>query len=125
MEGIRVIAQRSVLIVDGSEENREVLTTALEHRGLRIFAARQAEEGLAMARQHRPDLILVDPDVDSPDAETAWEPLARQSKSSHTPLVVLGQLHLQGGEGIHGEFIRKPYHYGPLVRKIEELLAAS
>ena len=24
-----------------------------------------------------------------------------------------------------GEFVRKPYHYGPLIRKIEELLARS
>ena len=23
-----------------------------------------------------------------------------------------------------GEFVRKPYHYGPLIRKIEELLAS-
>lgn len=39
MEGSRLASQRSVLVVDRSEETREVLRTALERRGVRILEA--------------------------------------------------------------------------------------
>ncbi len=38
-------SQQSVLIVDSSEETREVLQTALERRGLRILSANRARPG--------------------------------------------------------------------------------
>ena len=39
----------SVLVVDPSAENREVLRTVLHQRGLRIFEADEATSGLALA----------------------------------------------------------------------------
>ena len=50
----------SVLIVDPLEETREVLRTALESRGVRILATDEPARGLALAREHGPDLIVLD-----------------------------------------------------------------
>ena len=44
--------QRSVLIVDQSEENREVLRTVLERHGVRIITASRTKEGADLARRH-------------------------------------------------------------------------
>ncbi|MGA7701688.1 MAG: response regulator, partial [Thermoguttaceae bacterium] len=61
--------QRSVLIVDRSEETREVLQTVLERRGVRILAAGRAEKGLELARRHHPDLVVLDLEMDDMPAE--------------------------------------------------------
>ena len=39
-----------------------------------------------------------------------------------TPLVVLATARRQADRLPSGEFVAKPYHYGPLIRRIEELL---
>lgn len=114
--------QRSVLIVDSSEETHEVLRTALERRGLRILWANGAERGLELARQHHPNLIVLDLEVDDSGAESLSAPFAEQSRADCTPLVLLGTARRQGSLP-EGEFVAKPYHYGPLIRRIEELLA--
>ncbi len=112
--------QRSVLIVDRSEETREVLKTALERRGLRTFAASRGGRGLELARRHHPDLIVLDLELDDSDPET----FAEQSRADKAPLVVLGSVRREPLGISEAEFVAKPYHYGPLVRRIEELLAA-
>lgn len=114
--------QRSVLVVDRSEETREVLQTVLERRGLRILAARGATAGLRLARQHRPDLIVLDLELDDSGPENLSARFADQSRSHRVGLLMLGGL---GGDrrGLpDGESVAKPYHYGPLLRKIEQLL---
>ena len=114
--------QRSVLIVDRSEETREVLQTALERRGLRIFSASRAQRGLEMARTLHPDLIVLDLELDGPAAEDFSAGFAAQSRADHTQLLVLGSVRRSRQWPIVGEFVAKPYHYGPLIRRIEELL---
>jgi hypothetical protein len=50
---------------------------------------------------------------------------AAQSRARSTPLVLLGSARAPTGRQMasQGEFVAKPYHYAPLIRKIEELLA--
>ncbi len=114
---------RSVLIVDPSEETREVLRSALAGRGLRILSASAAAAGLALAREHCPDLIVLDLECDD-DGQRASGGFAEQSREHATPLVLLGSVRRSGQMLPRGEFIAKPYHYAPLIRKIEALLAA-
>jgi DNA-binding NtrC family response regulator len=116
--------QQSVLIVDSSEETREVLQTALERRGLRTFSASRADQGLELARRHHPDLIVLDLELDQSGREDFSGPFAEQSRSGLARLVLLGNL--RRPESLpEGEFIAKPYHYAPLIRRIEELLETS
>jgi hypothetical protein len=132
--------QRSVLIVDQSEETREVLQTALERRGVRTLATGRAEKGLELARRHQPDLVVLDLEMDDmpadgfcacgagvPPADSrAGETPAPQFETSTVPyeprLILLGSLRRQGNHLPGGEFVAKPYHYGLLIRRIEELL---
>jgi DNA-binding response OmpR family regulator len=116
-------SRRSVLIVDESAESREVLRTVLEHRGVRILEASQPREGLELARQHQPDLIVLDLELDSSPPEFPSE-LAAQA-THPTPLVLLGSARRKAAGRHVGEFVAKPYHYAPLVRRIEQLLESS
>ena len=114
----------SVLIVDQSEETREVLKTALERRGLRILAASRTGPGLELARFHRPDLIVLDLESQGPSPEDTYARFARELVERPAHLILLGTCRLPDRSSGR-EFVRKPYHYGPLIRKIEELLGVA
>ncbi|NQU22833.1 MAG: hypothetical protein HQ567_16260 [Candidatus Nealsonbacteria bacterium] len=122
MEGETLDGQPSVLIVDPSEETREVLRTALERRGVRTFLAQGAEPGLKLAQQNHPDLVVLDLELNAGEPEQLAAPFARQSRVEGTSLVMLGTLRRGRGNLPPGEFVPKPYHYGPLIRRIEEIL---
>jgi CheY-like chemotaxis protein len=115
-----VDARRSVLIVDRSEETRQVLRTALERRGTQVLEAEAAGSGLELARRHHPDLIILDLEVDTTTDANLPEQFAHHSQTQAASLIVLGTAR----RSACGEFVAKPYHYGPLIRKIEELLAS-
>jgi DNA-binding response OmpR family regulator len=126
-EGRVLNGQRSVLIVDQSEETREVLQTALERRGVRTLAAGRAEKGLELARQHQPDLVVLDLEIDDMPADGfSVSSSERTPKRRYEPqLILLGSLRRQGNHLPGGEFVAKPYHYGLLIRRIEELLEST
>jgi hypothetical protein len=132
-EGAILQSACSVLIVDRSPSTREVLETALERRGVRTLTAERPEAGLALARRYRPELIVLDLD-DTPGCLPAGQQLtlaecSNEPASAEPPyrprLVLLGNL--RGWRELlpDGEFVPKPYHYGPLIRKIEQLLASA
>ena len=117
--------QNSVLIVDGSESTREVLCTALGRRGMRVFSTDRAAASLDLARRHHPDLIVLDLELDGSSDEDLLGPLAEQARADHAPLVMLGSVRRGERRPTTGEYVAKPYHYGPLIRRIEELLDPS
>jgi len=122
-----LVQPRSVLIVDRSEETREVLTTALERRGVRILSASRPQRGLQLAREYRPDLIVLDLEAEDGEAEAeeVCAPFAEELRADQTTLVVLGSVRRDCPHPPAGEFIPKPYHYGPLIHRIEELLRGT
>ena len=111
--------QRSVLIVDHSEETREVLQTVLERHGVRTLTTDRAATGAELVRQHHPNLVVLDLEIED---LTAGEFLERPEHAEQPQLVLLGSLRRQGDRLPDGEFVAKPYHYGLLIRRIEELL---
>ena len=49
-----------ILIVDDNETNRDILRSRLGPQGYELLETADGEEALAAARQHHPDLILLD-----------------------------------------------------------------
>ncbi len=122
MEGVHLDEQRSVLIVDPSEETREVLQTALQRRGMRTLSASRVKSGIELARRHRPDLIVLDLELDDSAPEGSSASLVEEFRQERTPVILLGRACRGHGGLPSGEFVAKPYHYAPLIRRIEELL---
>ena len=62
---------RTVLIVEDNELNLKLLNDILEYHGYTVFTTRLGEPALELARQHSPDLILMDiqlPDISGMEA---------------------------------------------------------
>src|SRR3954466_1987668 len=51
---------KTVLIVEDNELNMKLFHDLLEARGYNILQTREGMEALRLAREHRPDLILMD-----------------------------------------------------------------
>ena len=51
---------RTILIVEDQQDVQALLGVALRHPGRRLLSALNGEQGLALARSERPDLILLD-----------------------------------------------------------------
>jgi DNA-binding response OmpR family regulator len=113
------------LIVDESAESREILRTLLELRGVTTFEAPRPEQAIKLAEDHHPDLIVFDADSDQSAGSEATGELGAAASQNHTPIVVLGTVRRFRERLSTGQFVAKPYHYGPLIGRIEELLAAS
>jgi len=109
----------SVLIVDSSGETSEVLRTVLERKGLRILAATEADEGLALLREHQPSVTVLDL-----ESERATDTSLCRAYDDETEanLVVLGRLPRESVALARHRVVAKPYHYAPLIRTIESLV---
>ncbi|HEU5211461.1 MAG TPA: response regulator [Gaiellaceae bacterium] len=61
------MANELILIVDDNEQNRRLARDVLQFAGFRTLEAAGGVEGLSLAVEHRPDLVLTDirmPDID-------------------------------------------------------------
>lgn len=86
-----------VLIVDDNEKNVKLARDVLRAAGFRTLEAANGAEGMALANEHLPSVILMDlrlPDMDGADAARK---LANGSRTSAIPVVALSALALEGG----------------------------
>lgn len=114
--------QPQVLIVDKSAENREVLRTILQRDGVKTIEAESGGSGLHLAQRWHPKVMVLDADtidLDDPNVCDGFDDEARQENAS---VVLLGRIHETQKLVLASEVLPKPYHYAPLIRKIEELL---
>ena len=77
---------RSVLIVEDDANTAELVALYLQREGFHTLTANDGAQGLALAEQHRPDLVVLDlmlPGVDG------WEVCRRLRQISNVPVIML------------------------------------
>ena len=52
--------KKTILVVDDEKDIRDALSTILTDEGFNVLTAADGDEGLKMAFEHKPDLILLD-----------------------------------------------------------------
>jgi CheY-like chemotaxis protein len=111
--------------VDRSEDSRQVLRTVLERRGVRTWEAAEARRGVELARQHHPQVIVLDLESGDADQEEIRDQYQAESKEHDVYLLVIGRSVSYERILPKDRILAKPYHYAPLVRTIEALLAPA
>jgi CheY-like chemotaxis protein len=84
----------TVLIVDDNPEERKIFSTYLEFAGLDLIEASNGQEGLRMANDRNPDLILMDITMPVMDG---WETAIRLKSDPGTadiPIIAITCHHL-------------------------------
>ena len=89
---------KKVLIVEDNELNMKLFHDLLDAQGYETLQTREGLQALALARQHRPDLILMDiqlPEISGLEV-TKW--LKEDDDLSHIPVVAVTAFAMKGDE---------------------------
>lgn len=83
------MAGELILIVEDHERNRRLLRDVLQVTGYRTLEAETAEEGLRLALEACPDLILMDIQLPGLDGIAALRHLRADPRTARTPVVAV------------------------------------
>jgi two-component system cell cycle response regulator DivK len=116
-----------ILLVEDNELNRDMLSRRLKRTGFSVVAAVDGPEGIRMAREERPDLILMDVALGEMDGWQATLAIKADPELASTPIVALTAHALESDrrrsvEVGCADFDTKPVDYPRLLEKIEKLL---
>lgn len=78
-----------VLIVDDSPTETFQLSSMLEKKGYTVMAAESGEAGVDMARQQKPDVILMDVVMPGLNGFQATRLLSKDSETGHIPVIIV------------------------------------
>lgn len=78
-----------ILLVEDHEDNRNIYRTILEYHGFRVELAPDGREGLRLAREAAPDLILMDISIPLLDGWQVTRILKEDPATAGIPIVAL------------------------------------
>lgn len=84
-----VFGKRVVCIVDDDANIQEIYRVKFESEGFETIAALNGDEGLALIKSQRPDIVLLDLQMPVKDGIEVLESLKRDPELSRIPVVVL------------------------------------
>src|SRR5947209_2343851 len=118
----------TLLAIDDDLQNLELITAALEQKGLRILAAADPEEGLVLFYRERPQIVLCD--LMMPKL-SGMEVLERIMAADPGAEVILMTAHYSTESAVQAiqkgacDYINKPMKLEKLRARIGELLALA
>lgn len=116
-----------VLIIEDSPVNMLLTVTILERAGHVVLQAETAAKGLALARQERPDLVLMDIQLPDMDGLEATRRLRADPRISDIPVIALTAFAMKGDAetmrraGCDG-YVTKPIRYQEFLVEIESVV---
>ena len=119
-----------ILIIEDNPANMKLAIFLLESAGHTALSARDAEAGLTLARNERPNLILMDIQLPGMDGLEAVVLLKRDDATRAIPVIALTALAMKGDEeriraaGCDG-YIAKPIRYQEFLATIAAQLTRT
>ncbi|HXF70249.1 MAG TPA: response regulator [Thermoflexus sp.] len=116
-----------ILIAEDERDIRDLIVFTLEFGGFQVIAATNGQEAVELARQHRPDLILLDVRMPKMTGYEACRILKSQEETRTIPVVFLsakGQESeiRQGMEAGADAYIIKPFAPDELIQQVKAIL---
>ena len=81
--------RKKILVVDDEKKLRELLDMRLSSAGYEVIQARHGEEGVEQAKEHLPDLILMDVMMPRMDGGEAVKCLEEDPSTKDIPVIFL------------------------------------
>jgi two-component system cell cycle response regulator DivK len=118
---------KTVLVVEDNELNMKLFHDLLESQGYGILQTKDGMEALSLAREHRPDLILMDiqlPEVSGLEV-TRW--IKEDESIRHIPVIAVTAFAMKGDEekirnGGCEAYIAKPISVATFLQTIQTYL---
>ena len=87
-----------VLIVDDNDRNRKLAADVLRSAGFRTIEAATAADGIALASEHLPAVILMDVRLPDLDGAEAVRMLGAEPRTSRIPVVAVTALRIDASD---------------------------
>lgn len=119
-----------VLVIEDTPANLKLVSMLLGRAGYRVLQANNASDGIALAREHRPELILMDIQLPGMDGLTATRLLKEEETTRHIRVIALTAFAMKGDEermlaaGCDG-YIAKPIQYKSFLAEVDKYLSAN
>ncbi|MDT7883747.1 MAG: response regulator [Thermoflexus sp.] len=116
-----------ILIAEDERDIRELIIFTLEFGGFQVLSATNGEEAVELARQHRPDLIILDVRMPKMTGYEACRLLKSQEETRSIPVVFLSAKGQeaeirQGMEAGADAYILKPFAPDELIQQVRAIL---
>ena len=79
----------TILIVEDNEKNMKLARDVLQAKGYKTLEATSGEDGVKLARQHVPDLVLMDIQLPGINGIEAFKQIRADAKTARVPVVAL------------------------------------
>jgi DNA-binding response OmpR family regulator len=126
LKALKQMATRSVLIVDDEPHIVEALRFLVEQKGHPTFVAYNGIDGLALAREHQPSVVILDVMMPGMDGYEVASAIREDAELSDTTIIFLSakgaendkvQGYTSGGE----IYLTKPFENEEVINVISEV----
>jgi DNA-binding response OmpR family regulator len=123
--------EHTILAVDDLQDNLDLLCEIFEDDPYRILTARDAEQAMKLARQHTPDLAILDvqmPDVNGYELCQAFRDTLRTQRM---PVIFLTAQNTRSEDAVHGldlgacDYVTKPFNKEELRARVRSILRTA
>jgi len=119
----------TILIVDDVNENINLIKLMFKDSNITIISAFNANEGIELAEEKIPDLILMDIRMDGIDGFEATKILKQNSKTAHIPIIAVTASYFNKEKEIlqkgFSGYIQKPVQQEVLFSEIKKYIETS
>ena len=120
---------KKILVVEDTEDNRQILRDLLGMAGYDMVEAHDGAEGVAKAAEHKPDLILMDIQMPVMDGYEATRRIKANPELKAIPIIAVTSYALSGDEQKTRDagcdaYIAKPYSPRQMQAKVREILGS-
>ena len=117
----------SVLVIDDEEDYRVIIEEVLKGAGMETRLAKDGEEGLSLAKERRPDVVLVDWMMPKLDGEGFCRALRADPGLRAVPVIMLTvkQTAEEELDALHfgaDDFLVKPFQPPELIARLRAAL---
>jgi len=121
------MASQRILVADDDPITARFLASLLESEGYQVLLAEDGDQAVALAREHRPDLILCDLVMPYRDGFEVLRALRSDGAHTRVPVIILSMKDreediVRGLEEGAEDYVIKPFHARELLVRIRKHL---
>jgi DNA-binding response OmpR family regulator len=119
---------RTVLVADDDDDILELVAFRLERAGYEVITARDGQQALAAAQEHRPDLAVLDVMMPGLNGYEVTQRLRAEEPTRDIPVILLTARVQEadvnrGFEAGADDYLRKPFSPQELRSRVQAIIA--
>src|SRR5947209_16931648 len=125
---VATTGQKTVLVIEDDPWTRTITTALLAGEGFGVVEAKNGEEGLQRARQHKPDAVLLDLALPTKSGLEVLHDLKADHATDSIPVIIVsayGSLMNEHDAHQAAGVVQKPFDYDDLVGQVSRATAVS